>query len=247
MRIVRMTAKICAAFLAVAVLQKMASANTLKGISWNFQMGLEGIDNFSGGIQQGAVGNATEEGGLALNTGKAGLWAGGKFAFEFLGIQNGNPENYVGDLQGVSAYTGLSRGAVYKLYYRQAFGHANVRAGLISANDYFDSTGLASQFLNVSYGFTPTIGVNVPGASSYPYSSLGIMAAYAASGWTGMAGVFGGDAIHPFRTPFDRGSMEWLELDRAGHLGDGKYVVKLGGWENQQKRPYQATLAARRF
>ncbi|MHB1321924.1 MAG: hypothetical protein ACYCY0_10245 [Acidithiobacillus ferrivorans] len=46
-------------------------------------------------------------------------------------------------------------------------GNATLRAGLISANDYFDTSGVASRFLNVSFGFTPTIGVNVPAASSY--------------------------------------------------------------------------------
>lgn len=220
-----------------------ADADSLsKAFSWNLHLSLEGIDNFSGGIASGAVGNATGKAGFAFNTGRAGWWNGGRFVTEFLAIQNGNPENYVGDTQGVNAFTGLNRGALYKLYYRQTIDNATLRAGLISANDYFDSTGVAGDFLNVSYGFGSAMGVNVPGASSYPFSSLGVMGSYSADGWTGMAGVFEGDAIHPFMDPAHRGNMIWLEADRNGSLGDGKYTVKVGGWRNRQLPQYQATL-----
>ena len=211
-------------------------------LSWNLHLSLEGIDNFSGGIAPGAVGNATGKAGFAFDTRRAGWWSGGRFVTEFLAIQNGNPENYVGDTQCVNAFTGLNRGALYKLYYRQNMGNATLRAGLISANDYFDSTGVASNFLNVSYGFGAAMGINVPGASSYPFSSLGVMGSYSTDGWTGMAGVFEGDAIHPFEGPAHRGNMVWLEADRGGSLGGGKYIVKVGGWRNSQLPQYQATL-----
>ncbi|MHB0872304.1 MAG: carbohydrate porin [Acidithiobacillus ferrooxidans] len=221
----------------------IAEANNLRSaVSWNLHLSLEGVDNFSGGIAPGAVGNATARAGFAFNTRRAGWWTGGRFVAQFLAIQNGNPEHYVGDTQGVNAFTGLNRGAFYQLYYRQNIDNATLRAGLISANDYFDSTGVASNFLNVSYGFGSAMGINVPGASSYPFSSLGVMGSYSADGWTGMAGIFEGDAIHPFKDPTHRGNMIWLEADKSGSLGDGKYTVKVGGWRNRQLPQYQATL-----
>ncbi|OYV71938.1 MAG: carbohydrate porin, partial [Acidithiobacillus ferrivorans] len=199
--------------------------------SWNLYLSLDGADNFSGGVAPGAVGNATGKAGFAFNTARAGWWPGGRLVTEFLAIQNSSPENYVGDIQGVNNLTGLSRGALYKLYYRQNIGNATLRAGLISANDYFDTSGVASRFLNVSYGFTPTIGVNVPAASSYPFSSLGVMGSYGADGWTAMGGVFEGDAIHPLRNPYERGDMIFLEADRSGSLDGGRYTLKVGAWQ----------------
>ena len=213
-----------------------------KAFSWSLHLSLEGLENFSGGVAPGAVGNATGRAGFAFNTTHAGWWNGGRFVTEFLAIQNGNPENYVGDTQGVNAFTGLNRGALYKLYYRQNVGCATLRAGLISANDYFDATGVASDFLNVSYGFGAAMGINVPGASSYPFSSLGVMGSYSADGWTGMVGIFAGDAIHPFQNPTHRGNMIWLEADQTGSLGGGKYTVKMGGWRNSQLPQYRTTL-----
>ncbi|MEY2335637.1 carbohydrate porin (plasmid) [Acidithiobacillus ferrianus] len=213
-----------------------------KAFSWNLHLSLEGLENFSGGIAPGAVGNATGRAGFAFNTAHAGWWNGGRLVTEFLAIQNGNPENYVGDTQGVNAFTGLNRGALYKLYYRQNVGRATLRAGLISANDYFDATGVASDFLNVSYGFGAAMGINVPGASSYPFSSLGVMGSYSADGWTGMVGIFAGDAIHPFQNPTHQGNMIWLEADQTGSLGGGKYIVKVGGWRNSQLPQYRTRL-----
>jgi porin len=128
------------------------------------------------------------------------------------------------------------------MYYRQNMGNATLRAGLISANDYFDTTGVANRFLNVSYGFTPTIGVNVPGASSYPFSSLGVMGSYSADGWTAMGGVFEGNAIDPLRNPYHRGNMVWLEVDQSGSLDGGNYTVKVGAWRNSQIPQYQSAL-----
>ena len=210
--------------------------------SWNLYLSLDGADNFSGGVAPGAVGNATGKAGFAFNTARAGWWPGGRLVTEFLAIQNSSPENYVGDVQGVNNLTGLSRGALYKLYYRQNIGNATLRAGLISANDYFDTSGVASRFLNVSYGFTPTIGVNVPAASSYPFSSLGVMGSYGADGWTAMGGVFEGDAIHPLRNPYERGDMIFLEADRSGSLDGGRYTLKVGAWQNSQLPQYQSAL-----
>ncbi|MHB1750306.1 MAG: hypothetical protein ACYCR3_09345 [Acidithiobacillus sp.] len=48
-------------------------------LSWNLHLSLEGIDNFSGGIAPGAVGNATGKAGFAFDTRRAGWWSGGRF------------------------------------------------------------------------------------------------------------------------------------------------------------------------
>ena len=65
------------------------AASFSNALSWNLHLSLEGIDNFSGGVAPGAVGNATGKAGFAFDTRRAGWWSGGRFVTEFLAIQNG--------------------------------------------------------------------------------------------------------------------------------------------------------------
>jgi porin len=102
----------------VLIYQAALSADAARlsnAFSWNLHLSLDGVDNFSGGIAPGAVGNATGKAGFAFNTARAGWWSGGRLVTEFLAIQNGCPENYVGDIQGVNNLTCLNRGALYNV------------------------------------------------------------------------------------------------------------------------------------
>ncbi len=107
----------------------------------------------------------------------------------------GQPDQYVGDIQGISGLTSpynVSR--IYKLYYRQNTGPVTVRTGLMNANDYFDDVGVACNLFNASYGTFPNWSQNLEGSSTYPFSSLGAMVALGSKGTMLQAGIFGADA-----------------------------------------------------
>lgn len=212
------------------------------GISPDLRVHSETISNLAGGIKQGSVADLVAKFGLAWSSRRAGLWSGGRLVVTAEGIEAGNPENYVGDVQGVSNLTTHSMGHLYKAYYRQALSRLIMRIGLINPNDYFNDAGVCGDLFNASFGIMPVISGNLPGTPTYPYSSLGVMASYAWGTWTVQTGLFGADGFHPFQHPVDRGGISYLELDHTAPAGPGKYTLKGGIWYNRQATRYATVL-----
>ncbi|WP_217805758.1 carbohydrate porin, partial [Acidithiobacillus thiooxidans] len=157
-----------------------AHQNWWRRISLVIHGQVEGVSNLSGGISTGSTATGLWKGGLALHTGKAGWWQGGLFVVEGLAADSSNPDSlYIGDLQSVSNLTTPYQhmAHLYKAYYRQKFGDYTLRLGLLNPNDYFNDTGVAGELFNASYGIYPIISANIPFTPTYPYSSLGAIAA----------------------------------------------------------------------
>ena len=203
----------------------------------------EVVSNLAGGLASGSVGNALFIGGFSWDSERAGEWHGGKVVINFLAVDTGNTEAYVGDIQGVSNLTTVdSLMRLYRLYYRQRWGQVTERLGLLNANDYFDNAGVACDLLNASFGIVPVLSQNLQGMPTYPFSSLGSMVALGGGDTTLQAGVSGADAIHPWQQPFSQGVLMMLELDHSGALDDGRYTVKMGVLRNRQKESLAARL-----
>ena len=203
----------------------------------------EVVSNLAGGLASGSVENALFIGGVSWDSERAGEWHGGKVVMNFLAVDTGNPEAYVGDIQGVSNLTTVdSLMRLYRLYYRQRWGQVTERLGLLNANDYFDNAGVACDLLNASFGIVPVLSQNLQGMPTYPFSSLGSMVALGGGDTTLQAGVFGADAVHPWQQPFSQGVLMMLELDHTGALDDGRYTIKMGVLRNRQKESLAARL-----
>ena len=220
-----------------AVWPKVAlAANFWSGFSPHAHFAGEFVGNFAGGLARGGTGTAYFDGGLDWDSTAAGAYPGGKFVLRYLAVDTGEPDQlYVGDVQGVSNLTtdyNISR--LYKLYYRQSLGPVTARLGLLNANDYFDTVGTASYLLCPSYGIFPVWSSNLPGSSTYPFSSLGAMVALGGDHHLLEADVFGADAMHPYRQPFTHGALMLLQYTQAGKLGAGDYTIKLGAFRNRQ-------------
>ncbi len=199
--------------------------------------------NLRGGAALGSTGTAYFQGGFSWNSHQAGLWHGGRLVATYLAVVTGQPDQYVGDIQGISGLTApynVSR--LYKLYYRQSTGPVTVRGGLMNANDYFDDAGLSCDLFNASYGTFPNWSQNLEGSSTYPFSSLGAMVAFGRGGTILQAGIFGADAQQPWQQPLDRGNLSLLELDHTGRLGIGSYALKAGVFRNEQRADLAAAL-----
>ncbi len=156
----------------------------------DFQAELD--SNLLGGAAVGSTGTAYFQGGVSWDSNQAGVWSGGRFVATYLGVTTGQPDQYVGDIQGVSGLTtpyDISR--LYKLFFRQNIGPATVRLGLMNANDYFDDVGLACDLFNASYGTFPNWSQNLEGSSTYPFSSLGTMVAFQNQQQADLAAVLG--------------------------------------------------------
>ncbi|MEY2340484.1 carbohydrate porin [Acidithiobacillus sp. IBUN Pt1247-S3] len=212
------------------------------GLSLVNHLDIESVSNLRGGLAQGTTAAGLWKGGLGLHTGRAGWWSGGLFLVEGLVANSGAPNSlYVGDLQGVSnlttPYVHIAR--LYKAYYRQNLGPNTLRIGLINRNDYFNVTGVAGDLFNASFGIYPTITANIPYTPTYPYSSLGVMAAGQWGGTTIQTGVFGADGVHPYRRPWGAdGSIWYGEIDQSLKLGPGQMMLKAGGYYSQVSGSY---------
>jgi porin len=199
--------------------------------------------NLSGGAALGSTGTAYFQGGFSWSSQGAGFWPDGRLVATYLAVVTGQPDGYVGDIQGISGLTtpyNVSR--VYKLYYRQRISLVTVRVGLMNANDYFDDAGLSCDLFNASYGTFPNWSQNLEGSSTYPFSSLGAMVTLGQGSTTLNAGIFGADAQQPWQQPLNRGTLSLLELDHTGKFDAGSYTLKAGIFSNQQRAALAATL-----
>ncbi|MDA8154202.1 MAG: carbohydrate porin [Acidithiobacillus sp.] len=213
------------------------------GLSTKAKFQGEVVSDLAGGLASGSVGNALFIGGVSWDSAGAGEWHGGKVVVNFLAVDTGNPETYVGDIQGVSNLTTVhSLVRLYRLYFQQQWNPLTVRLGLLNANDYFDNAGVACDLLNASFGIVPILSENLQGMPTYPFSSLGTMVALGGGDTTLQAGVFGADAIHPWQQPFSQGALMMLELDQSGALDGGRYTFKMGFLRNRQKESLSAKL-----
>ena len=220
-----------------------ATQSFWSGISLKAKAQGEVVSNLAGGLATGSVGNALFVGGLSWDSKSAGAWEGGKVVVNFLAADTGNPEAYVGDIQGVSNLTiPASLVRPYRLYFRQRWNPLSVRLGLLSANDYFDNAGVACDLLNASFGILPVLSQNLQGMPTYPFSSLGTMVALGGGDTSIQGGVFGADAIHSWQQPFSQGVLMMLELDQSGTLYDGRYTLKMGVMHNRQKASLAGSL-----
>jgi len=229
--LVRIWILLCAAWS-----QAAAASDLWSGFSPHAHFAGEVVGNFAGGLARGGTGTAYFQGGFDWDSEAAGAYPGGKVVVRYLAVDTGQPDQlYVGDAQGVSNLTtDYNIGRLYKLYYRQRLGVVTARLGLLNANDYFDTVGAARSLLCPSYGIFPVWSSNLPGTSTYPFSSLGAMVAVGGDRHLLEAGVFGADALHPYRQPFTHGALLLLQYTQAGKLGDGDYTVKLGAFRNRQ-------------
>jgi porin len=213
-----------------------------RGLSFLNHLDLESVSNLGGGLARGTTASGLWEGTLALRTGRAGWWRGGRFLVEGLASDSGEPDVlYIGDLQGVSnittPYPHVTR--LFKAYYRQRLDPYTLRLGLIDPNDYFNTLGVASDLLNASYGIVPTISVNIPYTPTYPYSSLGATLSATAGTTVLRIGVFGADGVRPFRDPWGSdGLIYYGEVDERLPAGPGTLTLKAGGYDSRVRGPY---------
>ncbi len=203
----------------------------------------ETVGNVAGGLARGSTATAYFQGGFDWIGAANGADPGGKLVVRYLGVDTGQPDAlYVGDVQGVSNLTTPTNiNRLFKLYFRQRLGAVTTRFGLMDANDYFDSVQADRYLLCASYGIFPVWSTNLPGTSTYPYSSLGAIVSVGGSRHQLEAGVFGGNALHPFLHPTQSGTLALIQYNQSGSLGAGTYALKLGGFFNHQS-PRAAAL-----
>lgn len=135
------------------------------------------VHNFSGGAfnRTGGIYHDNLDLTLTLDTGKAGLWNGGKLFLYGLRNHGSDPSAaMIGDLQTASNIEAPDQFILHEAWYNHDFadGVVSLLAGFHNLNSEFCVTNYGSLFLNSSFGIEPEISGNVP-LSIFPQAGLG--------------------------------------------------------------------------
>ncbi|MFW5851063.1 MAG: carbohydrate porin [Bacteroidota bacterium] len=149
--------------------------NILKGFSTGGGIYVDGIYNFSGGIEEGFGYAAMGLAEVSWNSDDAELWKGTELFFTITPLAGSAPsDNLTGDFQGIS---NIDAGGNYvcfqELWIRHTFPFFSISAGLHDANALFAVSEHGSLFLNGSFGIPSLIAENAV-APLFPLTALGV-------------------------------------------------------------------------
>jgi hypothetical protein len=96
---------------------------------------------------------------ITIDTERLAGWKGGSFFINFQNQAGGDGGEMVGDAQGVSNIDSRDLTQISELWYEQRFGDdlVRVKVGKVDANSEFARVENGGEFLNPSFGVSPTI------------------------------------------------------------------------------------------
>ena len=146
------------------------------GVSLAIQETSEVLGNATGGIHQGAEYDGLTQAILQLNTQRAFGWYGGLFNVSALQIHGRNlSANNLGTIQTASGIESDRATRLWELWYDQKFldeDRADIKVGLISADQEFIVSPNALYFVNTMFGWPALPSYDLPGSGpAYPLSA----------------------------------------------------------------------------
>ncbi len=146
------------------------------GVSLAIQETSEVLGNATGGIRQGAEYDGLTQAILQLNTQRAFGWYGGLFNVSALQIHGRNlSADNLGTIQTASGIESDRATRLWELWYDQKFldeDRADIKVGLISADQEFIVSPNALYFVNTMFGWPALPSYDLPGGGpAYPLSA----------------------------------------------------------------------------
>lgn len=223
--------------LVTVLMTPCAAADTSSPLQTSGHLDLESMGNLTGA---GSESSALAQLGGSFDTGAARWWSGGLLEFSLEGVRSaGTQDAGTGVLQIPNNEWASSFLRLYQLTYKQDFGSASVRAGIMDSNQYFESSELASVLHNASFGMSPNFTSNVD-APTFPNPGLGAMGeARFGGGWQARVGMWQADPPG-LSHAFSRGALTIGELEHDwGAFGDADPAqdLKVGVWRDSQADP----------
>lgn len=222
-----------------------------KGVTVSLSLTGEAWSGLSGGQRRGTRTGGVGLASIALDTGKAGLWEGGKLFISGVATFGRFPGGeLVGGLQSPTS-TEATRGALlYEAWFDQSFANHTVslRLGQIRADtEFLTSTygeseewgGAGMLFANASFGFPGIYGLALPGGGpAYPLATPGARLKLAPTDeWRLQLGLFNGT---PRRSAFGfrGGALAMAEVQYLRNQGENDKALpgayRLGAWFHNQ-------------
>ncbi|MDP2981776.1 MAG: carbohydrate porin [Candidatus Latescibacter sp.] len=198
----------------------------------------EEFTNLSGGIKKGHSHRSRLDLTITIDTEKAGLWKGGELQLCYEnGLGKGITREYVGDLQVLSNIDAHDFSQISEYYIGQFFleGRLHFKIGKQDANNDFNVTEPALDFINSSFGLMP----NVP-LPTFPNPSLGISGTCSLHESMSLgAGLYDGKGkggSWGFSTAFGPDPVSCAVVEYGiSHSFFGAGKVKLGTWRHSGK------------
>ncbi len=192
--------------------------------AWNSsgRLDFDTTSNVSGGLQRRTATSALLQWSANLDTAAAGWWPGGHIDFSIEGVRSdGNLPERTGAVQLPSNAWAPNFLRVYQLTYTQDLGTAQLRAGIMDVNQYFEASDVADLLHNGTFGLSPNFTANI-NDPSFPNPGLGLMGNWrVGSGWQARAGLWQGNP------PGLGGAL------REGALGLGEIERDWGGSDDR--------------
>jgi porin len=208
-------------------------------LSTSSRLDLNSLANVSGGLQSRAASSALLQWGASLETGPSLGWPGGLVEFSVEGVRaDGNLPGRTGAVQIPSNEWAPNFLRLYQLSYRQQFGAAAVRVGIMDFNQYFDASDQPDLLQNSSFG--PAANFTNIQAPTFPNPGLGAMTEYRFNpDWLARAGVWQGNppvlqgALHQGALWLGEVERDWPAPGESSPQSD----LKLGVWHEQERDP----------
>ncbi|MDA3882140.1 MAG: carbohydrate porin [Bacteroidales bacterium] len=145
------------------------------GFSFNGDLYVDGVYNYSGEIKQGTGYAAMGLAKVTWTSDNAGLWNGTEVLFSISPLVGSYPsDDLVGDFQGIS---NIDAGGNYicfqEVWIKHNFKHFSISAGLHDANSLFAISEHATLFINGSFGI-PSLIAESAVAPLFPLTAPGI-------------------------------------------------------------------------
>lgn len=148
------------------------------GVTLRLQYTGELAVNPEGGIHDGSIYMNNLDAQLAVDTGKAFGWEGGRLFFEGFYESAASPnQHFVGAVQDPSAIDtdGIAMFRVYQAYYDQRVGDTDLRVGIMDLETEFGATRPMDVFFNGAYAWNSALDASGRnGPSTYPNTALGV-------------------------------------------------------------------------
>ena len=206
---------------------------------WNLSalLDIDSMINLSG--VRGSESSAQAQWDGSFDTSKANWWQGGLVEFSLEGVRvSGTASGGSGAVQVPDNEWAPNFLRVYQLTYKQDFGGASVRAGIMDLNQYFEASDQANLLHNSSFGMSPDFMANF-NAPSFPNPGLGMMGeVHMGAAWQARAGVWQGNPPR-MAGALDHGALvigeverDWSVAGQDAPLSD----IKLGAWRNDRSQ-----------
>ncbi|MDP2653165.1 MAG: carbohydrate porin [Candidatus Omnitrophota bacterium] len=168
-----------------------------EGISFNVISVEDFVSNVKGGQQTKSTWLGVLDMDMSVDTGKAGLWAGGQFYVRGVNVHGHKKPSgeLVGDLQGVDGNESPRISRLQELWYQHSWqeDRLTLLGGVHDMNFEFAVSENGWLYMNSGFGLTPSIANNVA-VPTYPYPALGVRVLFTLrEGLSLRTGVYDGD------------------------------------------------------